>query len=433
MKIFFFYDENNKKEEKSDAWKMIIGLIVSQLTNSSIFLQGCPGSGKSCAARYYGSQRNFQNREPILSINFNKDLEFDKLIGNYSFQDNRFEFIEGPLLTAMKNGEAILFDEFNLCSESILVNLMPIIKSDINDDIYLKDVPEPIKIKQGFLIIATGNLSNEKGRKQIGKYFLDEINLIKIEETKLNKVILNKVMKKNFSNIYQEYSLNDIYKISVEQIIKIFEIVNKVYKVKLSLREIKCLLERVKRFTSGIKQEEKIEIIYIVLSFIIPRFPNNNKEVLDQFLNEILTIYNYKNDEEKNNKLEELSNFINSEVSTIFENEEKYIIKGKIKLKVKLDKNLPQNEMQAYFWIRMTCQYMSGMPSNENLLLIGRTGFKEYILKEWLSPIYKDYEIYYLTKNTEVENLMGVTSLDDEEKLETQKNSFIDDKNKYFK
>jgi Cdc6-like AAA superfamily ATPase len=121
---YFFHDENNVEEEKSDAWKMIIGLIVSQLTNSSIFLQGCPGSGKSCAARYYGSQRNSQNREPILSINFNKDLEFDKLIGNYSFKNNKFEFNEGPLLTAMKNGEAILFDEFNLCSESILVNFL---------------------------------------------------------------------------------------------------------------------------------------------------------------------------------------------------------------------------------------------------------------------------------------------------------------------
>jgi hypothetical protein len=170
-----------------------------------------------------------------------------------------------------------------------------------------------------------------------------------------------------------------------------------------------------------------------VISFIIPRFPYNN-EVLDKFLNEILTIYNYKNDKEKKDKFEELSNFINSKVSIISEDiGKKYIKKGNIKLKVELDKELPQNEMQVYFWIRMTCEYESGTPSNENLLLIGRTGFKEYILKEWLSSEDKDYEIYYLTKNTEVENLMGVYSLDDEEKLEIQEKNFNDDKNKYLK
>ena len=36
----------------------------------------------------------------------------------------------------MKKGEPILLDEFNLCTENILINLLPILKANINDKIY---------------------------------------------------------------------------------------------------------------------------------------------------------------------------------------------------------------------------------------------------------------------------------------------------------
>ena len=39
----------------------------------------------------------------------------------------------------MKNRESILFDEINLCSEDILINLVPLLKANINDIIQLKD------------------------------------------------------------------------------------------------------------------------------------------------------------------------------------------------------------------------------------------------------------------------------------------------------
>ena len=126
----FFFDEF-----KSDSWKMIMMIIASDLSNTSIFLQGSPGSGKSCAARHYGAYRIFNNRNPILLINCHRDLKFDYLIGNYNFKNSKFIFVEGPLLTAMKNGEAILLDEFNLCPENVLINLLPILKANIGETI----------------------------------------------------------------------------------------------------------------------------------------------------------------------------------------------------------------------------------------------------------------------------------------------------------
>ena len=60
---FFFYDSNIEDINLSDSLKMIIGIILSDLSNTSIFIQGYPGSGKSCAGRFYGAKRSFNNRD----------------------------------------------------------------------------------------------------------------------------------------------------------------------------------------------------------------------------------------------------------------------------------------------------------------------------------------------------------------------------------
>ena len=123
------------------------------------------------------------------------------MIGNYSFKRNEFEFIKGPLLIAMEEGESILFDEFNLCSENIFVKLLPIFNANINETINLKEVPYPVKIREGFLIIATGNSDKEKGRKQIPDYILSEIFVLNIgnnSDFELNEYILMKIMEENY-------------------------------------------------------------------------------------------------------------------------------------------------------------------------------------------------------------------------------------------
>jgi hypothetical protein len=52
--------------------------------------------------------------------------------------------VDCSLLISIKNGEPILLDEFNLCSENVLINFLPIFKANINDKIYLKGVPKPV-------------------------------------------------------------------------------------------------------------------------------------------------------------------------------------------------------------------------------------------------------------------------------------------------
>ena len=104
----------------------------------------------------------------------------------------------------------------------------------------------------------------------------------------------------------------------------------------------------------------------------------------------------------------------------IDKDKENYIKKGKIELIMDKDfnSNYPQAALQTLFWIRMSCYENNSFPSNENILLIGNTSYKETILKNWLDSINKIPEVYYLTKNTEIQNLIGMSSLDDEEKID---------------
>ena len=435
-------EEKNKfffNDSKSDSWKMIMTLISCNISNTSVFLQGFPGTGKSCAARHYGAHRTFQNRDPILSVNCHRDLKFDYLVGNYNFKDSKFHFIDGPLLIAMKNGEPILLDEFNLCSENVLINLLPILKANINDKVYLKGVPEPIYITPGFLLIATGNSSKEKGRNVISSIITDEMKIVGINSTNLitNTSLIEEILKKEFNEIYQPNDSFDYYKISPEQIKQIDEALNSIVQYKLSLRRIKCLLGRIRRFCVeenhsinefGLK---RIPVIYIIISYIIPQLKIGRK--LKELVERFDSIMKYNN-------FNEIMEFIQSKVefeSTInkignMEEKKTFIKKGKISLETNMiEGKLPEVALQTYFWIRMSCSLKSELPCEENLLLAGTTSYKEYLLNEWLSLKFKNQkekiiDTFYLTKNTEVEHLIGSSSLDDEEKLELQIKNLID-------
>ena len=55
-------------------------------------------------------------------------------------------------------------------------------------------------------------------------------------------------------------------------------------------------------------------------------------------------------------------------------------------------------------------QFKNKSPSEENLFLAGPTSYKEYLLNKWLRlKVQKEnIDIFYLSKYTETENLIGL-------------------------
>ena len=231
---------------------------------------------------------------------------------------------------------------------------------------------------------------------------------MKVEHFSYDKNILTKIMNKtDFDSIKRKNNdEKDNHKISVAQLIKIFEALKEVTQVSFSIRQIKCLLYRLARFP------KKIEFVYIILGYIIPQFNMKEEHILN-FLEKINDIMEY-------NDLDKLKAFIGSEVIMISKGNNKFIKKGDIELNIDFDcSNYPQAALQSLFWIRMSCNENDSILSNENLLLIGPTSYKETIINDWLKSIdkYDNSQTYFITKNTEVQNLIGASSLDNDDKI----------------
>ena len=134
------------------------------------------------------------------------------------------------------------------------------------------------------------------------------------------------------------------------------------------------------------------------------------------------------------NDIDELKEFINSKVEIEkydYENgfESLYVIhKGKIYLKIDNFKgeDLPQVIKETFFWIRMSCNAKNCELSNENILLSGLTSYKTYLLYKCLNFYYNNnkeiYDTFYLTQNSEIQDLFGVSTLDSDEGIEKQIN-----------
>ena len=245
---------------------------------------------------------------------------------------------------------------------------------------------------------------------------LDEIETLEIKSVNLmtNISLIENILKNEYNEIYQDSNSFEIDKISAEQIKQLDIILKEDIQFKLTLRHIKCLLERIIRFCTeenyNVEGFQKIPVIYVIISYIIPQL-KIGKKLLNIFLEKLDKIMTYNN-------LNELLEFIESKVEfepgivKIRDKEEtkNFIKKGKIYLITNMEENcLPQVALQTYFWIRMTCSLKSESPSTENILLAGITSYKEYLLKYWLSiKLQKDISIdsCSLTQNTETEREM---------------------------
>ena len=112
----------------------------------------------------------------------------------------------------------------------------------------------------------------------IDEFKIGEVNNI---DFKSNISLINNILENEFKEIYKPNDDLDQYKISPVEIQQIVDVLKDLVQFKLSLRQIKCLLERITRFclednydTSGLK---KIPVIYIVISYIIPQLKIGNK------------------------------------------------------------------------------------------------------------------------------------------------------------
>ncbi|MCH1626323.1 ATP-binding protein [Ferdinandcohnia quinoae] len=129
--------------------------IISLSLGKNVLLKGPTGSGKTKLAETISALFS----QPMYSINCSVDLDAEALLGYKTIQEQKgkmaIEFIQGPVINAMRKGYLLYIDEINMAKPETL----PILNGVLD---YRKMITNPftaevVKAKSGFGVIAAIN------------------------------------------------------------------------------------------------------------------------------------------------------------------------------------------------------------------------------------------------------------------------------------
>ena len=153
-KILGLADTDNPyiPEEQTDFIPpaFIADLIAGFRLQEPIFLFGPTGCAKTAGVRWLCSKFHL----PLLHVTGHARLEFTDLIGHYTVTQGNLSWVDGPLLTAIKNGFTFCFDEISLCPPEVLVGLHGILD---RHPLLVPETNELVPVHPQFRFIATDN------------------------------------------------------------------------------------------------------------------------------------------------------------------------------------------------------------------------------------------------------------------------------------
>ncbi|CAI2351338.1 unnamed protein product [Caenorhabditis sp. 36 PRJEB53466] len=144
--------------------RMLVMTEQAWLRNEAVLMVGETGGGKTTLSEVVG-------RGKLRSINCHERTETADLLGRLRpKQDGGFEWSDGVVISAMRDGVPLLVDEISLAEDSVLERLNPLFEED--RALLLSDSgteTEVIESRQGFQMIATMNPGGDYGKKELSK------------------------------------------------------------------------------------------------------------------------------------------------------------------------------------------------------------------------------------------------------------------------
>ena len=177
--------------------------ILKAKTFFPVYVSGMSGNGKSATIIEICAKRKL----PVIRVNVNNMTDEEQLIGSKTLKNGNIEIVEGPVLTAMRNGYVLLLEELDFSSPAIL-SLQGILEGK---PYYFKLNNEMIYPHTNFNIVATGNTKgkgSEDGR-YIGTNILNEAFLERFGVTLEQEYPTNATEYKIVSNTMKSFDCFD--------------------------------------------------------------------------------------------------------------------------------------------------------------------------------------------------------------------------------
>lgn len=144
--------------------RMLVLTEQAWIRNEAVLMVGETGGGKTTLSEIVG-------RGKLRCINCHERTETADLLGRLRpKQDGGFEWSDGVVISAMRDGVPLLVDEISLAEDSVLERLNPLFEED--RALLLSDAgteTEVIESTEGFQMIATMNPGGDYGKKELSK------------------------------------------------------------------------------------------------------------------------------------------------------------------------------------------------------------------------------------------------------------------------
>ena len=114
-----------------------------------IFITGLSGNGKTLMVEQVCAKL----KRECYRVNITRQTDEDDLLGGFRLIDGNTVWVDGPVVSAMKNGGVLLLDEVDLGSANLMC-LQPVLEGK---GVFLKKIGQWVTPAPGFTVFATAN------------------------------------------------------------------------------------------------------------------------------------------------------------------------------------------------------------------------------------------------------------------------------------
>lgn len=144
--------------------------------NIPVMLVGETGVGKTVLVADMARRK----KKKLLRLSINEQVGREDIIGKFGLNDGNTQWVDGPVLQAVKEGQWVVLDELNSARPEVLFALHSLLDTDRGILLNEKD-NEWVKAHKNFRFFATMNPISYHGTKDLNQAFLSRFVVVNID------------------------------------------------------------------------------------------------------------------------------------------------------------------------------------------------------------------------------------------------------------